>query len=689
MTTLHKSIGGAGQEVAIPPITVIRQVGSGEHMCRMRGSRMVGADLRKVFMSLSGRSTDPVVRSLALVGVAMVVMSACDSSVDEASTSLTEAARSSSTSTTQVPADVRVLVDGVVVNGSAAHTAGDGFNLSEPVNPGDVLEIEAAITGTPAEVTVLGMSSDVTDGAAVVEVVVPHDLRSADIPIVVDGVPVSSLTIVPGDGWVPMIVVEDLTGTTGDVTVDVEVFDLNGPDTVESLDVMQEFNFQHPDHADGVIAEAGVEPTSVEELVSGAIEVRFSDPAFDFVFTADKKIAEYVSNSSLAPVEVKEIVPGSFEIRFDTAWPGRFPLHLSATDIDGNVTTLRIPVDVYWAEHPLEEIRGIGTGVIVPGDPAYYETYIDAISSLNVNLLQINVHGHLESLTASDVANCDFVWSPGSDCQTGSPEDVARLSALAHDAGMEVMLKFHAVPGQYEPTWMMRPDWEEFFSLDEGALSYSNWVLQWAEFAEQNGIEHLSVGNELTSSHSYTDGWTRLIGAVREVYGGKLTYADNFWVFWYNGGNPTFEACHLLDYQGLNFYYRGSGGDVGGPASLDPTAAEMRTNLVAQVEEIFRPAVEQCANLPVIITEMGMGPVDGGNRRPETDWGVGAALDHVEQAEFYMVALEVMSRYPWFVGAIVWQYQPQLQPWSQSDLVPGDIRGLPVEQALRIFFNEP
>ena len=46
---------------------------------------------------------------------------------------------------------------------------------------------------------------------------------------------------------------------------------------------------------------------------------------------------------------------------------------------------------------------------------------------------------------------------------------------------------------------------------------------------ERNNVEIFVVGTELVGLSKYTMDWRRLIQKVREVYGGKLTYAAEGW----------------------------------------------------------------------------------------------------------------------------------------------------------------
>jgi hypothetical protein len=533
------------------------------------------------------------------------------------------------------------------------------FEIPGEISPTDILDIMIVVQDDEnGAIEVLGISETYNPSPnhqanLLVSLTIPADLPSNNIPLRLSAGEHSidyQLTFVPNSEWSPAIVLENLTGTTGEVSLTVQVFDLNGNDTIEEFSIEQELNFQE---------------------------------------TGDKQISEFISNHSLAPIEIRQVAPGLYEVGFYANWPGRFPLLITARDADGNERQERVPVEIYWAEQPFE-IRGIGTGWILPGDPNFYDAYFQLLAEANVNLLQILVAGHMETINSNEVHDCEYTWSPDSACTGVSFETAGRLIQEAHSRGIAVMLAPQVVPGSYEPTWKIRPaSWDAWFSLQPADPSYSNWILRWAEFAEQNGVEVFSVGNELTSSHRYQEHWENLIAAVREAYSGMITYADNYWVFWLNSEYPPFPACSLLDLQGVNFYFRGSGDLYAGPALIDPTPDQIYTNLENQVDRMLLQFREpSCGGIPIIITEMGMFPIDGANTRPESSDFDHPIQDNQEQVDFFTMVWSLAADHN-FHGIVVWQLQPQREAWSGIEGVPGDLKGLPVMEALRIYFETP
>ncbi len=64
--------------------------------------------------------------------------------------------------------------------------------------------------------------------------------------------------------------------------------------------------------------------------------------------------------------------------------------------------------------------------------------------------------------------------------------------------------------------------WRRFFD------GYRAFIVDQASFAESAGVEILAVGVEYERTTAHESDWRRIIGAVREVYRGKITYVANW-----------------------------------------------------------------------------------------------------------------------------------------------------------------
>jgi len=478
--------------------------------------------------------------------------------------------------------------------------------------------------------------------------------------------------------------VADPTGRTGQVTLLVEVSDSDGADTIESLSVTQEFNFQHPDHADEVIERTGLVPASVEDIGPGMTAARFDDPRFDFIFKADKQIAEYISTNPLSPIEITQITAGIFEVSFSSEWPGRFPLHLTATDTDGNTTTSRVPVEVYWRENPWER-RGVAIDTLWDGSSnrpnlALLPAAVDVIGALNANTVMLTVIGTMESADSTEVVHCYDQPTAMQWCATPTAAEIGRFIDRAHDGGLQVLLwpiLIADAEDQLELWQLQLSDWDTFFE------SYSSWILEYAETAEVHGAEAAFVtggGGRLLSEHQ--DDFARLIASMREIYTGEIIATD-FWSWEgpfpsdFSDAYPTFFGD--LDVIGHPIFY---------PAAevVDPSPWEMHEYLgVGTLEGIARPLWPTFGK-PLLFTELGTWNIDGSAMGPSTTWTrvTNPQKDNQEQLDYTEAGLKSVVETPGQQGVIIWA-QRITDELLDLDWFPEDA---PVRELVRIWFAD-
>ncbi len=490
---------------------------------------------------------------------------------------------------------------------------------------------------------------------------------------------------VPADSP-PVVVVEDPTGVTGEVSIRVVVSDPNGVATVSSVSVVQEFNFQVPEHADEVIARVGLEPIGVAESFGGLTGVSFGDSRFDFVFGADKEIAEYVSSASVLPIEVSELGGGEFEVSFVSEWPGRFPLWLTAVDVDGNATTVRVPVEVYWADQPWD-IRGVMIDIHWDGGSlAIADELLSRLPKAGVNVVSLNPVIYSPSVTATEVLPCPERWDDETRCVSPSLADLRHLVETAHRHEMAVFLKPHfIVDGFRHAGWGMSPrDWASWFE------SYERLLLEMLTAVELDSSDFLIIGNELGSSHSQRLLWGKMIETIRSSTGAQLSYSDaNAWTGpW--PGSPPVPFWDQLDLVGGAWYYPGSRTNAS-PASAgsnDPTVADMRSAFQGQLETLVFPTVDALGKR-VVFLEMGISNFDGANRFPaETGYSSEMAEDAQEQIDYLEAALQAAgSNSDRVAGGILWATQLVDRTRTALPRLNHEVWFSPVQQLLRVYFG--
>ncbi len=249
-----------------------------------------------------------------------------------------------------------------------------------------------------------------------------------------------------------------------------------------------------------------------------------------------------------------------------------------------------------------------------------------------------------------------------------SDESLCEAAARARARGLRVWLKPHLwTRGWSGDLSFTSAGWGRFFDR------YEELVLHWALLADREGLDGLFVGHELASSTAADPTrWRRLIGRVRRVYSGLLSYGAN----WDEVDRIPF--WDELDVVGVSFYTPLAASPTRDPAVLRAGAQRA----LAGLERIARRT-----GRPVLLAEVGYPPTADAAVRP---WEGGrGGEDLAQQRACLEAAVEAMGPCEWLAGAFFWK-------WGSSDRLgddPYDTRGRPagkvVAEALRFWQGRP
>ncbi len=216
-------------------------------------------------------------------------------------------------------------------------------------------------------------------------------------------------------------------------------------------------------------------------------------------------------------------------------------------------------------------------------------------------------------------------------------DGVAALIRMAHEAGMQVMLK--------PQVWLMR-SWIGDFDAgnDDGwtlwEKSYEAYIVNYAHIAAREKVALFCIGTEYKlATKMRTEFWQKLITEVRKIYTGKITYAAN----WDEYQDVGFWAD--LDFIGIDAYF---------PLKQDDDP------LMAELTAAWKPIKKQLKQLsethtkPILLTEYGYRSVNGaaGNQ-----WdGDGKPLNTNAQRKAYLALYDALWHEPWVVGGFAWKW---------------------------------
>jgi hypothetical protein len=280
--------------------------------------------------------------------------------------------------------------------------------------------------------------------------------------------------------------------------------------------------------------------------------------------------------------------------------------------------------------------------------------------------------GSLAALGCGWVSLTPFGYLPGRDVPEilpgaeGGPDeenDEAVCEAAAHASarGLRVWLKPHLwARGWVGDLEFGASDWPRFFS------AYRAFLLHYALLADRERLDGLTVGHELAStSRRFPDRWRALIGDVRRVYRGSLTYDAN----WDEAGSVSFWDA--LDVIGVSFYR---------PLSKAPTrdASTLRAGARQALQGLAPLAARW--HRPVLIAEVGYAPTVDAPVRPWEERS--GPVDLETQRACYEAVVQAMEDQPWLAGAFWWKWFSSAEEGGAGDASYSP-RGKPAEAVLR------
>lgn len=249
-------------------------------------------------------------------------------------------------------------------------------------------------------------------------------------------------------------------------------------------------------------------------------------------------------------------------------------------------------------------------------------------------------------------------------------EGLEATTRLARRLGIRTLLKPHVwltdAGGKWRADIAMsnEQEWRRWFA------DYRSFILHYARLAERLGIEGLAVGTELHATvRQRPDDWRRLIGEVRQVYGGFLTYSAN----WYREFEDV-PFWELLDFVGIQAYF---------PLTDKPrpTVDELVAGWQRHLQAI--EAVARQSGKPVLFTEVGYrntadAAIDPWRWPTRAERFVGRG-DPDTQARCYEAFFRTFWHRPWVAGAYFWKWYPGATRVTGIDFSP---QGGPAEAVL-------
>jgi len=263
------------------------------------------------------------------------------------------------------------------------------------------------------------------------------------------------------------------------------------------------------------------------------------------------------------------------------------------------------------------------------------QKHVDEVLSVNANHAAVMPFGFIRDVNSPEIIhNTDRQWF--GETKIGAKQYIELLQS--NEVQVMVKPQIWIWRGEFTGTLVMNTE-EEWHTLEK---SYDNFILTYAELAEETKADILCIGTELElfvkNRPKY---WKNLIQKIRKVYKGKLTYAAN----WDEYPRTTFWED--LDYIGIDAYF---------PLS------EEKTPSVEQLKKGWQPWKKKIATLskekdkPVLFTEFGYRSMDYNAKKP---WLVDRHDENVNLEAQANAKKAIFSEFwteDWFAGGYIWKW---------------------------------
>ncbi len=266
-----------------------------------------------------------------------------------------------------------------------------------------------------------------------------------------------------------------------------------------------------------------------------------------------------------------------------------------------------------------------------------FKQSIQDAKAIGVNYVTLIVPVYQSNLYSTDVHSG---WN------TPTEQSLADGIAYAHSQGMGVNVKMHVE--SYTGEWRAHIDPSDRMTWFN---NYNSHVQRFAVVAAAGNAEEMTLGAELikmasgTWNPTNTTNWQNIIGGVRQVYSGKLTYSAQR----NEGGGWEAEMENIqfwndLDILGVSGYYNLQGNTV---AELKDKWDYINTTYLSWWQAQY--------NKPLVFTEIGYRSVDNSYNRP-WDYGSGGAVSQEDQAMAYEALLSYWQDKGYFGGLHIWDW---------------------------------
>ncbi|WP_345164867.1 glycoside hydrolase family 113 [Algibacter aquimarinus] len=306
-----------------------------------------------------------------------------------------------------------------------------------------------------------------------------------------------------------------------------------------------------------------------------------------------------------------------------------------------------------------KKINGVS---FVASRDAVNETHVNPVVNVNANYAAIMPFGFVRNLNNPEIIhNTDRQWF--GETRAGAKQYIGEL----RKKDIKVMIKpqIWVWHGEFTGFIEMKNE-DDWKALEE---SYSSFILEYAELANEVNAEIFCIGTELEKFiENRPEYWNGLIEKIKAKYKGELTYAAN----WDEFKRTPFWS--QLDYIGVDAYFPVSD-------SKTPTVEDCLKGWEKHKQVIF--SLHKKHDKPILFTEYGYRSVDYSGKTP---WVSDRSLNQVNleaQTNTTQALFETFWSEDWFAGGFIWKWFHKHDKVGGPDNFMFTPQNKPVEALLR------
>ncbi|WP_299361608.1 glycoside hydrolase [Winogradskyella sp.] len=294
------------------------------------------------------------------------------------------------------------------------------------------------------------------------------------------------------------------------------------------------------------------------------------------------------------------------------------------------------------------------------------QSHVTPVVKINANYAAVMPFGFIRGLQHPKVMyNADWQWF--GETPAGARQYIEELRK--QDIKIMVKPQIWVNRGEFTGEIMMtsESDWKTLES------TYSKFILEYAELAQQTKAEILCIGTELELFVKYRpEYWTKLIKEIRDKYKGKLTYAANWDEF---RRTPFWDQ---LDFIGVDAYF--------------PVSEEQSPTFETCLEgwKVHKPVIAKLSQeyqKPILFTEYGYRSVDYAGKQP---WVSDRSMGEVNleaQVNTTKALYETFWNEKWFAGGFIWKWFIEHDKVGGEDNPMFTPQNKPVEEIIRNYYK--